>query len=68
MAREKAPAIGTSTPDERREFLRRRFVCISNCDLCGICATFHGQDPEHAFADYVEGNAEFAEVAMRYRR
>ena len=68
MAYGKAPGVATSTPEERREYLHRRFVCISNCDLCGICATFHGQDPEQAFADYVNGSAEFVEVAMRYRR
>ena len=63
----RAPSITTSTIEERREFVRQKYVCISDCDLCGICATFHGRDAEQALEDYIDGNAELREVLMRYR-
>ena len=64
----RAPSITTSTHDERRTYVRERFKCISNCDLCGNCALFHGRDAETALADYIDGHAELPEVVMRYRR
>lgn len=63
----RAPSITTSTADERRSYVRERYVCISNCDLCGICATFHGRDVEQALQDYIDGHAELREVLKRYR-
>ncbi len=61
------PTIDESTADERREYIRQKFPCLSDCDLCGTCAQFHGQEPRFAFADYIDGKAEFLEVAQRYR-
>ena len=68
MARRPAPPIATSTREERLAWLRERYVCIADCDACGICASFHGKDPEQAFEDYLAGDAEMIEVAKRYRR
>ncbi|MDD5800102.1 MAG: hypothetical protein PUD09_05655 [Coriobacteriales bacterium] len=62
------PSIKDSTREERLQWVHERYVCIADCDQCGICESFHGQDPEHAFADYIEGRAEMLEVASRYRR
>lgn len=62
-----APSITSSTIDERRDFVRERFVCISNCDLCGNCTIFHGHDPEQALVDYVEGRTEFREALRALR-
>ena len=63
----RAPSIATSTTEERLAFVRERYVCISDCDLCGMCAVFHGQDAEHALADYIDGHAELRDVLRRYR-
>lgn len=62
------PKLAESTREERLGFVRREFPCLSDCDLCGTCAQFHGTEPRYAFADYIEGKAEFLEVAQRYRR
>ncbi|MBR3224252.1 MAG: hypothetical protein IKF78_02905 [Atopobiaceae bacterium] len=61
------PAIGSSTQEERLVYVRKRYACISDCDQCGICATFHGEDPEQALKDYVEGRAELRDVLVRMR-
>lgn len=59
------PRINDSTREERQTYVRERFVCIADCDQCGICATFHGKDPETELEDYIEGRAEFSEVMAR---
>ena len=51
--RRAAPSISESTKEERLAFVRERYVCISDCDACGICATFHGKDPEQALSAYI---------------
>ena len=48
--------------------MRKRYVCIADCDACGICALFHGRDPEDALADYIDGKEELPQVVMKYRR
>ena len=65
-----APSIEESTREDRLAYVRRRYQCISNCDLCGICATFGGEDPERALCDYVDGKTELrnALVALRNKR
>ncbi|MBR3328197.1 MAG: hypothetical protein IKG22_12840 [Atopobiaceae bacterium] len=62
-----APTIEGSTAEERLAFIRERYVCISNCDACGICATFHGKDPETVLADYIDGKEEYKVVLRRLR-
>ena len=64
---DKAPLMGKSTVDERREYIKNRYPCISDCDMCGLCKVFHGKDPELAFRDYIEGVSTFEEVASMYR-
>ena len=61
------PEISDSTREERAEFIRKRFVCISNCEMCGLCTVFHGKDPEIAYADYIEGIRDFTDVSADYR-
>lgn len=63
-----SPSITSSTREERLEFIRKRYPCIADCDACGLCKLFHGQDAEHALADYIDGNDELPQVLMRYRR
>lgn len=62
------PSIAESTREERRAYVEKTYPCISECDLCGNCAFFHGREPSVALLDYINGKAEFAEVVARYRR
>ena len=50
-----APKPMDSTPEERRAYIKDRFPCIADCDLCGVCRIFRGKDPETAYADYIRG-------------
>ncbi len=61
------PEISDSTREERAEYIRKTFVCISDCDMCGLCKVFHGKDPEIAYADYIEGIRDFTDVSADYR-
>ena len=62
-----APSIADSTREERLDYVRRRYPCIADCDACGLCRLFHGQDAERALVDYIDGKAELASVMMGYR-
>ena len=62
-----APDISSSTIEERREYIRKTFPCIADCDMCGLCKVFHGKDAEFAFDDYIRGNRSFMEVYRDYR-
>lgn len=62
-----APTLAASTREEREAYVRERFVCLGNCDLCGLCKIFHGTNPEQAMQPYIDGQEEFAAVMMRYR-
>lgn len=64
---DRAPLINESSVDERRAYIRNRYPCISDCDMCGLCKVFHGKDPELAFREYIEGNVSFEEAASMYR-
>ncbi|MBR0382980.1 MAG: hypothetical protein IJH71_11165 [Eubacterium sp.] len=61
------PKIVASTKEERAEYIRKRFVCISDCDMCGLCKVFRGKNPETAFADYIDGKRDFTDVSADYR-
>ncbi len=63
----KAPETTASTPEERRAYIKERFPCIADCDMCGLCKVFHGKDAETAYADYIIGNRSFVEVSADYR-
>jgi hypothetical protein len=61
------PEISSSTVEERRQYIKKTFPCIADCDMCGICTAFRGKDPEIAYADYIEGRREYMEVSADYR-
>jgi hypothetical protein len=61
------PEIEHSTKEEREQYIRATFRCIADCDMCGICAAFHGLEPEIAYADYIEGKRGYLEVSEDYR-
>ncbi len=63
-----APSIEDSTKEEREAYIKRKFRCISDCDMCGICAAFHGQLPELVYREYISGEREFAEISAEVRK
>ena len=62
------PAIESSTPQERRDWIRKEFPCISCCENCGLCQVYHGRDVEDVYREYIEGTRTFDEIAKEYRR
>jgi len=63
-----APKISESTLEERRAYIKKRYPCIADCDMCGLCKVFRGMDAEHAYADYITGKRSFLDVAADYKR
>lgn len=63
----RAPAIESSTPEERRQFIKEEFPCLGNCRLCGLCAIFHNKDAEDVYADYISGTRTFEEISEEYK-
>ena len=61
------PEISESTIEERRAYVKERFPCIADCDMCGLCKVFRGKDAETAYADYIQGKRPFLDVSMDYR-
>ena len=61
------PEITESTIEERRAYVKERFPCIADCDMCGLCKVFHGKDAEIAYADYIMGARSFMDVSADYR-
>lgn len=62
-----APDIMNSTAEERRIYIKNKFPCIADCDMCGICTVFHGKDAEVAYEAYIRGERSFKEVSADYR-
>lgn len=63
-----APDIANSTDEERRTFIKAKYPCIADCDMCGLCKVFRGMDAEHAFADYINGERSYKDVSADYRQ
>jgi hypothetical protein len=64
----KAPEITSSTAEERREFIKKKYPCIADCDLCGLCKVFRGRNAENAFEDYISGKRSFMDVSADFKR
>ncbi len=62
-----APDITSSTQEERRRYIKERFPCIADCDMCGLCKVFRGKDAETAYKEYIDGEKSFLEVSADYR-
>ena len=69
------PDIANSTIEERRAFIKAKFPCIADCDMCGLCKVFRGQDAEHAYGDYIHaygdyiaGKRSYMDVSADYKR
>ena len=62
------PDISTSTIEERRAFIKAKYPCIADCDMCGLCKVFRGNNAEHAYADYIDGKRSFMDVSADFKR
>ena len=67
MIENEAPGIDDSTAEERREFIKKNYPCIADCDMCGLCRVFRGKDPENAYADYIDGKRSFLDLSGDYK-
>ena len=63
-----APDVRDSTEEARRDYIRDRYHCIADCDMCGLCTVFHGKDAELAYEDYIMGKRSFIDVSKDYKR
>ncbi len=63
-----APNITDSTAEERRAFIKAKYPCIADCDMCGLCKVFRGKNAEQAYDDYITGKRSFMDVSADYRR
>ena len=61
------PDIASSTKEQRLAYIRETFRCRNDCDSCGLCQVFRGQEPMIVFADYIEGKRTFQEIMQKYR-
>ena len=61
------PMIEVSSEEERRAFIKNKYPCLADCDMCGLCKAFHGKDPENAYDDYIKGIRSFADVSDDYK-
>ena len=64
---ERPPNIDDSTVEERREYIKKRFPCLANCDMCGLCKVYYSQDGENAYHEYIIGKRSFADISGDYR-
>ena len=62
-----APDIDKSSVEERREYIKNRFPCIADYDMCGLCTVFRGKDAELAYEDYINGKRTYEEVSSDYK-
>ena len=67
MSVKEAPEIDNSTAEDRREYVKDRYPCIADCDMCGLCRVFRGKDPESAYADYIDGKRSFFDVSRDFK-
>ena len=35
-----APLVENSSEEERRMFIKNKYPCIADCDMCGLCKSF----------------------------
>lgn len=63
-----APEISSSTAEERKRFVIKRFECRGDCDLCGNCSILHGRAPLDLYDDYITGKRSFLEITMELRK
>lgn len=63
-----APDITASTAEERRQYVKDRYPCLSNCEICGLCALFQNRDALDVYSDYIDGKRSFMDVSMEVKQ
>ncbi len=68
------PRIDTSTREEpfdsaqdRLAYVREKWECMHNCELCGKCHILKGRDAETLYADYIEGKRSYIDITLELR-
>lgn len=62
------PLIDNSSPDKRRAYVREKWECMHNCELCGKCYILRGRDAETLYTDYIEGRRSYMDVTLEIRK
>ena len=62
-----APAIESSTREERLAFVLDAWKCLHNCELCGKCRILKGRTEEVLYADYIAGHSSYIDVTLEIR-
>lgn len=62
------PLIETSTQEERRAYVREKWECMHNCELCGKCHILRGRDAETLYTDYIEGRRSYMDITLEIRK
>lgn len=62
------PSIENSTKEEREKYIKEKYICRANCEICGNCKVFKGSSAETIFLDYIEGLKEYQEILKEYRK
>ena len=61
------PSIETSTRDERQAYVREKWECMHNCELCGKCDVLKGRSEEILYADYIDGKRSYMDITLEIR-
>ena len=56
--------IETSKREERQAYVREKWECMHNCELCGKCHILKGRDAETLYADYIGGKRSYMGIAL----
>ena len=62
-----APAIESSTREERLAFVLDAWKCLHNCELCGKCRILKGRNEEVLYADNIAGKRSYIDVTLEIR-
>ena len=62
------PSIETSTREERLDYVRGKWECMHNCELCGKCHILKGHNTETLYADYIEGKGSYMDITLEIKR
>ena len=56
-----------STREARQAYVREKWECMHNCELCGKCHILKGRDAETLYAEYIEGKMSYMEITLEIR-
>lgn len=62
------PDIHDSTREQRERYVREKWRCLANCEICGKCSILHGRDAEEVYRDYIDGIRTYMEVSLTMRQ